>query len=143
MHSESSIVDVILERQAGMRREMDRRGMAMKIVAQDSRIPYQTLLTYFPADSAKKPAQIPASAVYALTGVIPSDILSLLLPDRFLVLEVTEGIDHDEFASHCRDFLSEKDAAHHPQSEAGRDIGPGEDHKLKAKAVPLTLVKAA
>ena len=40
--------DIIRERQLAIRRELDRRGIALKVVSYDSKIPYPTLLTYFP-----------------------------------------------------------------------------------------------
>lgn len=54
----------------------------------------------------------------------------LFEPEEYALVAVLAGTDHDEFAAHCRLFLSEKDAAHHPDSEAGRDIGPTEDRRL-------------
>jgi hypothetical protein len=107
LHDESSIVNVIRDRQAAMRREMDRRQIAMKVVSQDSGIAYATLLTYFPADGAKQPAQIPGSAIYALTGHIPADILSLLLPVGHVIVQVPEEINHDQMADAMAEYLAE------------------------------------
>lgn len=140
MPTNSNIVDVLKSRQLVMRREMDRRGIAMKAVSFDSGIPYSTLLSYFPGDKDPVPALMPVSAQYMLCGAIPDDILSLLLPDGRLIVKVPEGIDHDEIAPAMREYLTAKDAAHHPESEAGREIGPGEDGSLRAK---LAIVKAA
>ncbi len=62
-------------------------------------------------------------------GLAP--LLSRLFePEEYALIGIAAGIDHDEFATHCRTFLVEKDKAHHPESELGRDIGPGEDKKL-------------
>lgn len=133
MHDRSKIVDIIRGRQSAMRREMDRRGIAMKVVAQDSGIEYATLLTYFPADQNKVPTQIPGSAIYALTGHLDADILSLLLPTGHLIVKAPEAINHDEIATAMHEFLQEKERAHHPESEAGREIGPNEDSVLRVK----------
>ena len=133
MHDESRIVGIIRERQLAMRREMDRRGIAMKVVSQDSGIPYATLLTYFPADPLKQPTQIPGSAIYALTGNLAPDILSLLLPSGHVIVKAPEEINHDEIAEAMHDFLTTKERAHHPESEAGREIGPGEHQSLREK----------
>lgn len=137
MHDESTIVDIVLERQKVIRREMDRRGIAMKAVAFESGLNYTTLLTYFPADKLKKPAQLPTSALYALTGVVPPDILSLILPPCHLIVKVPEEVDHDDVATAMHDFLVTKERAHHPESPAGRDIAPCEDETLRSK---LTMV---
>ena len=44
---------IVRERQLVIRRELDRRGIAMKIVAMDSAIPYSSLLSYFPVERAE------------------------------------------------------------------------------------------
>lgn len=133
MATVSNIVEVLKCRQLVMRREMDRRGIAMKAVSFDSGIPYSTLLSYFPGEKDATPALMPVSAQYMLCGAIPDDILSLLLPDGRLIVQAPEGIDHDQIAEACHDFLSAKHQFHHPESEAGRELGPTEDATLRAK----------
>ena len=125
-----------------MRREMDRRFILIKVVAQDSGIPYDTLLTYFPADATKTPVQIPGSAIFALCGAIPDDILSLLLPDGRLIVQVAEGVDHNQVATAMVDYLADKQQAHHPDSECGPAIGPTEDNVLRAKFARVRAVAA-
>jgi hypothetical protein len=124
---------IIRHRQLAMRREMDRRGIALKAVSFDSRIPYPTLLSYFPAEGSREPAVMPVSALYCLVGTLPDDILSLLLPDGRLIVQAPEEIDHDQIAEAMQDYLHAKHAAHHPESEAGREIGPGEDSALRQR----------
>jgi hypothetical protein len=143
MHDESKIVGIILDRQRAMRREMDRRGIAMKVVSQDSGISYSTLLTYFPADSLKKPVQIPGSAIFALTGHLPPDILSLLLPTGHVIVRAPEEINHDQIADAMVSYLAEKQRAHHPQSECGPAIGPNEGAALDTKFTLIAGGKAA
>jgi hypothetical protein len=134
MHSENNIVDALKGRQEAMRREMDRRGLSLKAISYDSGIGYSTLLTYFPsADCKRPPALMPVSAQYCLCGVIPDDILSLLLPDGRLIVQAPEAIDHDQISEAVQDWLRAKEAAHHPESECGRDIGPQEDNVLRGK----------
>ena len=77
------------------------------------------------------------AAIYALCGALPADLLSMLLPDGFQVVRVEEGIDHDKIAELANDYCATKHAAHHPESEAGRDIGPNENGTLTAKVVAL------
>lgn len=137
---ESTIVGVIRERQKAIRRELDRRRTSMKAVSQDSGIGYATLLTYFPADELKQPNQIPGSAIFALAGAIPDDLLSLLMPSGFIVVRVPEEIDHDDIETACRDFLATKGQAHHPESPGGREIAPSEDENLSRKAARLQAV---
>lgn len=134
---------IIRERQLAMRREMDRRGIALKIVSQDSGIPYPTLLSYFPAEGSREPAVMPTSAQYDLAGNMPDDLLSLLLPAGHVIVRVPEGVDFDELADSFAEFLKTKNDFHHPESEAGRDIGPNEEATLTAKVVHLPLKVAA
>lgn len=128
---------IVRQRQLAIRREMDRRGIAMKAVHFDSGIPVATLATYFPADPHAEPAQIPGGAIFALCGVLPADLMSLLLPDGFAVVQVPEGIDHEEACEAMHDYLAHKAAAHRADSECGPAIGPTEDASLRAK---LTVV---
>jgi lambda repressor-like predicted transcriptional regulator len=141
MHSENDIVAALKARQETMRREMDRRGISLKAVSYDSGIAYSTLVTYFPSQDCKRPAALmPVSAQYLLCGVIPDDILSLLLPADRLIVRVPEALDHDEISEAVQDYLQAKERAHHPESEAGREIGPNEDNVLRGK---FARVKAA
>lgn len=130
---------IVKQRQLAIRREMNRRGILLKIVAQDSGIPYPTLATYFPADPLADPAQIPGGAIYALAEgrALPADLLSELMPAGWALIQMPEGIDHDEFAAGCQSFLIEKAKAHLPESEAGREIGPTEDKTLSKARLAL------
>lgn len=131
---------IIRQRQLGMRREMDRRGISLKQVSFDSGVPYATLLSYFPAEGSRDPAVMPASAIYCLTGVLPSDILSLLLPAGHLIVQAPEGIDYDEVEEAARDFLAAKGRAHHPESPAKREISDCEGDELRGKVARLRAV---
>lgn len=124
---------IIRQRQLAMRREMDRRGIALKAVSFDSSVPYATLLSYFPVEGSRDPAVMPVSALYCLVGALPQDVLSLLLPDGHLIVKAPIEIDHDQIAEAMVDYLAEKQRAHHPESEAGPAIGPGEHGKLTTK----------
>lgn len=137
MRDENSIVR---DSQRLIRREMDRRGIAIKAVQLDGgwNTP-STVQSYFPADKDAEPATMSVAALYRLisTKALPIELLSLLLPSGHLIVQAPEGVDYDEFSQGCRDFIDAKDRAHHPESEAGRDIGPGESAELGAKVVRL------
>lgn len=124
-----------------IREQLDQRGISLKLVSADSRIPYATLCSYFPGNERgiveRVPAQLPAGAIYSLCGAIPDDLLNLLLPEGYAIVRVPSGIDYDEISAGCRDFIDAKERAHHPESEAGRDIGPNEDTELSSKVVRL------
>jgi hypothetical protein len=129
---------IMRQRQRDVRCEIDGRGFHLKAVASKSGIEYGTLLTYFPGGE-REPAVIPMSAVYALAEAraLPTDILSMLMPIGFAVVEVPEGVDFDDIEEACRELLATKGAAHHPESEAGREIGPGEEAELATKVVQI------
>jgi hypothetical protein len=128
--------EIIRDRQLAIRRELDRRGIPLKVIAYDSGIPYPTLCSYFPGGE-RQPAEMPTGAAYSLCGVLPDDLLNLLCPDGFAVVRVPAGTDYDDFAARCREFIETKDRAHHPESEAGREIGPNEQQSLSDKVVRL------
>lgn len=130
--------DIVRERQLAVRRELDRRGISLKAVSFDAGLPYSTIVSYFPADGT--PHIISGGALFKLTRAIPADVLSLLLPDGFLIVRAPVEIDHDHISEAMREYLAAKDHAHHPESEAGREIGPGEDETLRGK---LSVVKVA
>lgn len=138
-------VAIIRARQLAIRREVDRRGIALKAVSYDSGIPYETLLTYFPAEGSREPAQIPGGAIYALCegNALPADLLSLVLPDGWQIVRAPEAIDHDALCEQVVEYLARKQAAHHPESEAGVAIGPREREELDGKVVQLTARHAA
>lgn len=127
-----------------IREKLDDRGVNLKVVAAKAGIPYTSFCGYFPGnerDSTPKPSvELPVRALRKLCGALPNDLLNLLIPDGFAIVEVPAGIDYDDFSARCREFVDTKDRFHHPESEAGRDIGPREDDKLGEKAVQLRVV---
>lgn len=110
-------------------------GLTLKAISLDSQIPYPTLQTY-----ARGDAMMSVAALRRLIGVIPDYLLSLLLPPGHVIVQVPEDVDHDAIAERMQEFLRAKQAAHHPDSEDGREIGPNEDNVLRMKAAE---VKAA
>ena len=136
--------EIVRQRQSAIRRELDRRGVALKAVSMDSGIIYSTLLTYLPQDGGDKPAMMPMSAVYALaeSKAIPDDLLSLLLPAGCMIVRAPEEMDHDQVETACRDFLADKGKAHHPDSPAGREISECEAAALSKRAAHIVAVAA-
>jgi hypothetical protein len=109
-----------------------RYGLTLKLIACDAGLGYDSVRDY-----AAGKATMPITALFALVGIIPDELLSLLLPDGRLIVQVPAEVDHDAACEAMRDFIDAKERAHHPESEAGREIGPGEDMTLRAK---LTVV---
>lgn len=138
MADSTNIVRAMRERQFTIRRQLDARNISLKALSLDSGIGYSTLLSYFPnPEGTAEPALMPVSALYALCGHVPDDLLSLLLPDGRAIVVIPEGTDYDEYERHCRTFLSVKGEAHRPDSPAGREISDSEAGLLGKAAVPL------
>ena len=124
-----------------VRQQLDLRGLSMKVCASKAGVSYSTFLSWFPASGTP---QIPSLACMSgLLRALPIDLASLLVPDGWQIVRVPEGVDHDELADAFADYLHEKNAAHHPLSENGRDLGPTETDRLNSKVVHLPIVKAA
>ena len=132
---------IVRERQMAIRREMMRRGISIKQVQLDGEWNHpSTVLSHFPnPDGCHEPATMSVATLYRLikSKALPIDLLSMLLPDEFVIMRAPEGVDYDEFSAGCRAFIETKDKAHHPESEAGRDIGPTEQAQLSAEVVRL------
>lgn len=133
---------IVREAQRLIRREMDRRGIRIKAVQLDGGWETSsTVLSYFPADEHKEPAIMSVASLYRLLRrkALPSDLLSLLLPEGFAIVQVPEGIDHDELADDFADYLATKNDFHRPESEEGPAIGPTERATLNSKIVMLPI----
>lgn len=139
----SDVDTIVRGRQLAMRREIDRRGIALKAVSYDSGIPMPTLLSYFPGGE-REPSVLPATALFKLLAgdALPHDVLSLILPDGEQIVRAPEELDHDEMERVARDYLAAKGAAHHPDSPGGREISECEDAALDSKAAYLVAVAA-
>lgn len=129
---------IVRERQKAIRREIDRRGIAIKAVQFDGgwKTP-STVLSWFPADKDAEPQIMSVAGLYRLieSKALPIDLLSLQLPDGFRIVSVPEDVDHDEIAAVVREYLETKDRAHHPESPAGREISDCEHDNLSGKVV--------
>lgn len=132
---------IMREALLAIRQQLDARGLSMKVCASNAGVSYSTFLSWFPASGTP---QIPSlSCLRPLLKALPTDLASLLAPDGWQIIRVPVGIDHDELAAAVTDYLNTKNAAHHPESEAGREIGPGEQNTLDEKVVQLPIARAA
>ena len=112
--------------------EANNRGLTIKVIHFDTGISQDTLRSW-----ARGEAVMSIAGLFGLVGVIPDDLLSMLLPDGRQIVCVPENLDHDEIETACRDFLAAKGQAHHPDSPAGREIAPCEKDVLDRKVVAL------
>ncbi len=107
-------------------------GLTLKAISLDSGIGYTTIQSY-----ARGEAMMSIASLYCLIGVVPDELLSLLLPDGRVIVRAPAEINHDQIAEAVADYAAAKNACHHPESEAGRDIGPTEHQLLTGKALKL------
>jgi hypothetical protein len=130
---------IVRDRQLVVRREMDRRGISLKGVSFDSGIPYASIVSYFPGERDKVPATISSAVIFQIltSEALPLDLVSLILPDGFQIVRAPEGIDHDRVCELATEYAAAKNRAHHPDSEAGRDIGPGENGALTGMVMQI------
>jgi hypothetical protein len=135
--------DIVRELQRTIRRKLDKDGKSLKAVSLDSGIGYSTLLTYFNNDKDGKPSGLPVAALRLLLGVLPPDLLSLLLPDGWQIVRAPEAIDHDELCDWAEGYIATKTKAHRVDSPMGPEIAPSERDELDSKVCALPLRVAA
>jgi hypothetical protein len=131
---------VVRERQHWIRRQMADRGILTKMAQHDGGWKNPTTIqSWFPADEKAEPAIMSVAGLHRLlrTKALPVDLLSALLPEGLAIIQVPQGIDYDDISTACRDYIDAKERAHHPESEAGRDIGPRENAELAGKVMRL------
>ena len=107
-------------------------GLTRKAISLDSGINYDSVCNY-----AKGETEMSVSALISMVGVIPDELLSLLLPEGRVIVRAPDGLNHDQIEEAARDYLAEKGRAHHPDSPAGREISDCEQALLDRKIVPL------
>jgi hypothetical protein len=138
--------EIMRERQRGVRREMNRRGIAPKVVMADAQMSSSTFFSYFPDPEGKAvPAVMPLSALFQIIEgkALPLDLISMLLPNGAVVVRVPEDVDHEALCDAMQGYLAEKARAHRQDSECGPAIGPNEDARLTQLAVVAGTAVAA
>ena len=112
-----------------------RYGLTIKVIAFDSGIPDSTLRTYADGSTAMS-----LHAFVKLVGVLPDELLSLLLPESRILAPVAKAGDHDTFAAHCLDYAATYAAARHPNGPGGTDIDLAEAADLEASKAKVRAV---
>lgn len=110
-------------------------GLTLKAISLDSGLGYTTIQSY-----ASGNAVMSIAGLFKLIGVIPDELLSLLLPDGRLIVAQSENTDHDEFAAKCIELVTQTAAAHRPESECAEKIGPNESARLRRARIVLKAV---
>ena len=112
-------------------------GLTLKAISLDSGIGYTTIQSYANGGSVMSIASL-----FALVGVIPDELLSLLLPDGRVIACVPGNIDHDEIANWSETYSAKKLAAHRKDSECEEALGPNELADLNETVVRFPGVAA-
>lgn len=136
----SPAVDEFLTEQVRLFRiatDMKRNGLPFKAIQIDTGIKTSTLRGYV---AGRFPLTM--TAFRSLVGVIPNNLLSLLLPDGYQIVRVSEDIDHDVLDAACRDYTRAKADAHRPDSPAGRELSDCEIDALNILAAKVAAVAA-
>lgn len=136
MHDPDNIVSQQKSMQERVFRLAQRdHGLTLKAISLDAGLGYTTVQSY-----AGGHAVMSIASLYRLVGVIPDELLSLLLPDGHLIVAQSENTDHDEFAAKCIELVTQTAAAHRPDSECAEKIGPNEHKSLNATRAHLRAV---
>lgn len=112
-------------------------GLTRKAISLDAGIDYDSVCNY-----AKGETQMGVAAQYALVGVIPDQLLSLLLPEGRSVVQVPDNIDHEAVHDWACRYSARKAAAHKHDSEEQERIGPTEEAELNGIVVQFPAVAA-
>lgn len=130
---------IMREALSAIRLELEARNMSMKVCASKGGISYSTFLSWFPAGGTP---QVPSLAMLpCLARALPADLVSLLVPDGWHIVQTPDVIDHDDLAAGCIELASAHARARHPNSPAGVDIAPCEREELNSCAVKLQVAK--
>lgn len=135
MALEREVSHVMRETQERIFRVAQANGLTLKAISLDSGIPYSTIRSY--AGQNGTTAIMGVDALFKLVGVVPDELLSLLLPVGHAIICAPIEIDHDELERIARDYLAAKGEAHHPDSPAGREISECERTRLDGKVARL------
>lgn len=108
-----------------------RYGLTLKSISMDAAVNYDSLRQYAAGETV-----MPITALYRLCGVLPAELLSLLFPEQYSMVE-SQSADLDGMAASAVDYIGAYTEARHPESEAGPDIGPTEAAKLCTKVAQM------
>lgn len=132
MSHDDKIVNRQKREQARLFRLAQREGMTLKAISMDSGLGYTTIQSY-----AKGEAVMSIASLFKLVGVIPDELLSLLLPEGRHVVAAPDDIDHDALCDLAEDYVRCKAQAHRVDSPGGIAIVECEHNDLTSKAVKL------
>lgn len=104
-----------------------------KDIAEDAGISVNSVGAY-----ARGETVMGLAAFYKLCGVIPNELLSVLLPPGFELVHIPENLDHDEVMRAIAEYSMLKMDAHRKDSPDGEKISACEDLALRRKLAGVT-----
>ena len=111
-----------------------RRSTAtQKCLEMDTGLHRNTLGSY-----ARGEAVMSVASLRKLLPHMEEDLLSMLLGNDFRIVRVPEGVCLDTLEEDFLDFVKMKAAAHHPDSEEGREISKNEKADLMNKVTKIS-----
>lgn len=130
MTANHRIMTQTLKAQATMFRLAEREhGLTLKAISLDTKIPYETLRSWKGNKGAQ--AMMPVWSISALAGVIPDELLSLLVDagDRHLVHNDDDD-ELDDTADVADEYARAVRRARHPKSPGGCEIISLEEEQI-------------
>lgn len=135
MALERDIPAIIRETQERVFRICQANGLTLKAISLDAGIPYSSLRSY--AGNSGATSIMGIDVLYQLVGVVPNELLSLLLPSGNAIFTVPDDVDHDEIEEMARDYLATKAKAHRADSPEGPAVAACERNTLNGKVARL------
>ena len=134
MAYDCAITQALLRRQQDMFLEAANRGVTHKAIHYQTKLSLSVIGQYARGETAMS-----MPSMLKIMTVVGNELVSMLLDDGDAIVNVPDGLDHDGLADSFRDYLREKDHAHHPDSPAGREIAPCEDARLSGLVVNIPI----
>lgn len=132
MAHDCAITAQLLRRQQAMFLEASNRGITQKEIQCRTGLGRTNIGQYARGETA-----MGGAAMLKIRKVVGAELFSMLFDDGDLLIEVPGEIDHSIIAEKCHEYLAQKTAAHHPDSEAGEAIGPNERASLDGKVMAI------
>lgn len=99
-----------------------------KDIAEDAGISVNSISAY-----ARGETVMGLDKFYKLCGIIPNELLSVMLPAGFELVHIPENLDHDEVMRAIAEYSMAKMDAHRADSPDGEQISDCEDVALRRK----------
>lgn len=138
MATDCAITAAMKRAQETMFRKAAERGLSQKVIAADTGLSLTIIGQYARGETA-----MGGPSIIKMFGVIPDDLLSLLLPDGRIIVRAPHGIDHDALCDWAEGYVATKTKAHRADSPMGPEIADCERTELDSKVAAFPVSIAA